>query len=285
MRILNDAPIPYGYHKGRVNVYNSHGQRWITNDNVEYQIKANDTLPNGFRFGRLKPKTETIIKQKQTKAHLQHHHYTNGIVEKQFSKFDEIPEGFKRGRLPTSKEARIKMSRSHKGKHHSDIAKQKISLHSNNNRQKAYETNVSRYGVKHISQCTDIMDKINDTKKMNGTFNSSKPENQYYQYLKEQYGERNVFRHFKDKERYPFYCDFYIKSIDTFIELNLHWTHGNAPYDINNYLHQSKLLEWQEKAKTSKYYQNAIYVWTDLDVRKRKIAEENKLNYQVLYNI
>lgn len=32
------------------------------------------------------------------------------------------------------------------------------------------------------------------------------------------------------------------------------------------------------------YYANAIYVWTDLDVRKHKIAKENNLNIEFLYN-
>lgn len=37
-------------------------------------------------------------------------------------------------------------------------------------------------------------------------------------------------------------------------------------------------------AKTSNYYKNAIYTWTDLDVRKVKIAKENNLNFVAIYN-
>ena len=44
-----------------------------------------------------------------------------------------------------------------------------------------------------------------------------------------------------------------------------------------------KFEQWQEKAETSAYYKNAIYTWTDLDVRKQKCAKENNLNYKVIY--
>ena len=30
-------------------------------------------------------------------------------------------------------------------------------------------------------------------------------------------------------DRYPFACDFYISSLDLFIECNYHWTHGGKP--------------------------------------------------------
>lgn len=107
-------------------------------------------------------------------------------------------------------------------------------------------------------------------------------EQNYYAYLLNQYSENDIKRWYMDA-RYPFKCDFYIVSEDKFIEIHGTWTHGGQPYDPDNPECQKQLLEWQEKAKTSKYYQNAIYTWTDLDVRKRKIAEENKLNYQVIY--
>lgn len=118
--------------------------------------------------------------------------------------------------------------------------------------------------------------------KENGTYLKSQPEEILYSELITLYGKDNVCRQYKDT-RYPFNCDFYIIEKDLFIELNAHWTHGGQPYDPDNPECQKQLLEWQEKAKTSKYYQNAIYVWTDLDVRKRKIAEENNLNYKTMY--
>ena len=92
-----------------------------------------------------------------------------------------------------------------------------------------------------------------------------------------------MLRQYRD-ERYPFACDFYIKSEDLFIELNLNWTHGLHPFDKNNKQDLEKLATWQEKAKTSAFYKKAIYTWTDLDVRKLKAAQENKLNYFAYYS-
>ena len=122
-----------------------------------------------------------------------------------------------------------------------------------------------------------------DTKSRNNSFNISTPEEKYYNYLCNIYGESDVVRQYSD-DRYPFACDFYIKSQDMFIELNLTWTHGGKLFDRNNLVDVNKLAVWKEKAKTSKYYQQAIYTWTDLDIRKMNVALENKLNYKVYYS-
>ena len=47
-------------------------------------------------------------------------------------------------------------------------------------------------------------------------------------FLKERYPD--VITQYKD-DRYPFACDFYIPSLDLFIECNYHWTHGGKPYE------------------------------------------------------
>ena len=117
------------------------------------------------------------------------------------------------------------------------------------------------------------------TKLKNNSFNTSSPEDKYYNYLCEKYGTEDVVRQY-----YPFACDFYIKSLDLFIALNLTWTHGGKLFDSNNSSDLEKLAVWKEKAKTSKYYQQAIYTWTDLDIRKMNTALENKLNYRVYYS-
>ena len=46
---------------------------------------------------------------------------------------------------------------------------------------------------------------------------------------------------------------------------------------------KKQLEAWQEKAKTSKFYENAIQTWTVRDVEKQRIAKENNLNYKVIY--
>lgn len=128
----------------------------------------------------------------------------------------------------------------------------------------------------------EILEKAYSTKKVNKSFNSSKPENAYYNYLISKYSENDIIRQYKD-ERYPHACDFYIKSLDLFIELNIDWTHGGHPFNPENPADINKLAVWQEKAKKSKFYQKAIETWTKLDVQKFKDAKYHNLNYKVYY--
>lgn len=121
------------------------------------------------------------------------------------------------------------------------------------------------------------------TKKKNNSFNKSSKEEEFYSYLLNEDKTKTIYRQYKDEKRYPFYCDFYILEDDLFIELNLHWTHGSKPFDSNDEDCQKQLAIWQEKAKTSQFYQNAIHTWTVRDVEKQRIAKENNLNYKVIY--
>ena len=41
----------------------------------------------------------------------------------------------------------------------------------------------------------------------------------------------DIIRQYIDLQKYPFNCDFYIKSKDLFIEYQGHQTHGTKPYD------------------------------------------------------
>lgn len=122
-----------------------------------------------------------------------------------------------------------------------------------------------------------------NTKKQHNSFNTSQPEEDYYIYLKNKYGKENIIRQYKDS-RYPFACDFYIKTEDLFIELNLHWTHGGHPFDSNNQEDILQLKRWEEKAKTSKFFSNAIKIWSQTDVEKLNILNKNSLNYKIFYN-
>ena len=151
-----------------------------------------------------------------------------------------------------------------------------------NNRKKARETALKRYGTTNIFAVPEVQAKQQATKRKNGTFNTSAPEERIYIKLCEKYGNDKVIRQYKDK-RYPFMCDFYIKSLDLFIELNISWTHGGHPFDSKNAEDKSKLLEWQEKAKTSQYYKNAIITWTTRDINKFKAAKNNNLKYKTFY--
>ena len=76
-------------------------------------------------------------------------------------------------------------------------------------------------------------------------------------------------------------CDFYIKELDLFIELNSHYTHGKHPFDENNKEDVELLNKYKTKTKPS--YKVIVEVWAGRDVLKRKVAEENNLNYLTIY--
>jgi hypothetical protein len=120
-----------------------------------------------------------------------------------------------------------------------------------------------------------------NTRRKNNTFSTSSNEEHFYNSLVQVYGRTDVIRQYKES-RYPFNCDFYIKSEDLFIELNLSWTHGKKPFEGNSE-DLATLNLWKTKAKTSDYYAGAIKTWTERDPLKLKIAKENNLKYLNIY--
>lgn len=97
-----------------------------------------------------------------------------------------------------------------------------------------------------------------------------------YDFLIDLFGKEDIIPQYKSTI-YPFYCDFYIKSLDLYIEIQGHPSHGPHPFDKTNIEDINCLNEY--KAKHTKYYDKIIEVWTVRDVNKRNIAKENKLNY------
>ena len=131
----------------------------------------------------------------------------------------------------------------------------------------------------------------NNTKKKNNSFSKSKDEDYIYDKLVEFFGKDNVDRQHKTDD-YPFFCDFFILSLQLYIEYQGSWTHGFHPYDATSLIDKLQIEKWQTKAndvtrknKKHNFYKQAIYVWTDLDVRKRTIAKSNNLNFLEFFNL
>lgn len=217
------------------------------------------------------------------------------------------------------------------------IKKTKKRLHDNetwNNRQKAKETTVKKYGgksyfsdenkkvksiqkkndtvkrkygVKNVFQYEEVKDKIKksmierygvpnpaqieclkqvrkrhecETRLKNGTFNKSLEEDRIYKSLILKFDD--VKRQYKSEE-YPHRCDFYIPSLDLYIEYNGHWTHGGKIFDKDSTDDVSRVARW--KNKHSKYYDNAIETWTRNDVEKYHDFISNKLNFKIFWNV
>ena len=159
-------------------------------------------------------------------------------------------------------------------------------------------TNMERYGVPYYWQSDEgrvrlkkllndekVQQKIIQTKTERGTINSSKAEKNAYAMLVKKFGESDVETQYKIDSRYPYACDFYIKSMDLFIELNATWLHGFHWFDETNTDDLLQLQYLMEKAELGKpLYNRAIYIWTYDDVRKRNTAIDNGLNYLVFWD-
>ena len=161
-------------------------------------------------------------------------------------------------------------------------------------KEKVKQTCIERYGVDNYAKTqqwkdyyklhqNEIKEKEYQTKRKNHTFNTSKTEDECYNILLQYFDINDIIRQYKSNV-YPFACDFYIKSIDTYIECNFHWTHNNHLYNKNDIKDIITKCKWKQKAKTSKYYNIALDVWTERDVNKHNVAKKNNLNYLTFYN-
>lgn len=157
-------------------------------------------------------------------------------------------------------------------------------------REKIETTNLERYGFKFPTQNDAVRKKIKQkintdsakkkayrSKKENHSFNSSKPEEMIRSFIEAKY---DCFSQFKS-ESYPFNCDFYIPSLDLYIEYNGFVTHNFKSFDINE--DAKELQSLISKSSKGSLYEKIINVWTISDPSKLKIAKEHHLNYLVVY--
>lgn len=159
-------------------------------------------------------------------------------------------------------------------------------------KQRIKETNLERYNetswtkskegrefLKNLTNSDEFKNKQYNTKKKNNSFKTSKIEKELEIKLKEMFPDLET--QYKS-ELYPFNCDFYIPSLDLYVEYNGTWTHGGHFFNENNKDDLKTLELW--KNKNTKYYRNAIETWTVRDLNKLNTAIENNLNYIAWFN-
>ena len=158
---------------------------------------------------------------------------------------------------------------------------------------KAKETMLRKYGVEYSMQIPknreymsylmssyEMQEHRYNAMKRNHTFNSSSIEEELYLYIKEKFPA--VKRQYKDKERYPYFCDFYIVELDYFIELQGYYTHGKHPFNPNSNEDLQLIEHYKEKyGKTCQ----AITIWSIKDVEKRECAKRNNLNFKEVWSL
>ena len=153
--------------------------------------------------------------------------------------------------------------------------------------QKAKKAMIKKYGVPNYSnsihrkkRVEQIKSKIYNTMKERNSFKYSKAEEELYSYIKMKFPD--VCRQYKDKERYPYNCDFYIPTLDLFIEYQGYYTHNTHPYNDNDIEDRKKVEEYKEKYGPEC---QAITIWTIKDVEKRNCAKKHNLNFKEVWNI
>ena len=266
------------------------------------KVFENDTPPSGFYPGRTfkvnpwnkghtaetDPRVKNgALKSGNTRKERKVQPWNKGLTKEINSSLQVVSDKVSKARtgkpswnkgIPMREETKLKLSESHKGKPcwcKGFTKDTHPSLKSSSEKQKGKPKPPIDWNV--------AKKKEYETKKKNHSFNISKSEEAFYEYLKTQYQKDDIYRQYFDPDRYPFKCDFYIKSQDLFIEYNGSWAHNNHPFDNNNQLDLDILQKWIEKAETSIYYKSAIYTWTDLDVRKLNAFRQNNLNFEIIY--
>lgn len=159
------------------------------------------------------------------------------------------------------------------------------------NREKAKRTYIKNMGVDNPFKSLEFKQKMKkleqqiklkryNTMKLNKSFNKSKPEEQCYNLLLTKFNKEDIIRQYNN-DLYPFNCDFYIKSLNLYIECHFHWTHGGEPFNKDNLKHLERLNLL--KSKNTKFYKMAEKVWTYYDPLKLTTFKKNNLNYKIFY--
>lgn len=145
------------------------------------------------------------------------------------------------------------------------------------------QTNMEKYGYENPMQNPNVIKKYVGTRISNGTWNTSSSEEELYSILVNAFGEDDVVRQYTCG-RYPWLCDFYIKSRDLFIEANYHFTHCWGWFDLSKQWCLDRTLHFANKLKDSDAYGHTCEVWMKRDVDKRNQAEKENLNYVVFWD-
>lgn len=132
-------------------------------------------------------------------------------------------------------------------------------------KEKVRATNIERYGFDNPAKNEEIKQKMHDTLWKNGGY--IKAEDRCYNLLLEKYPE--ALRNYKS-EKYSYRCDFYIPSLDLYIELNAFYMHGGHWYNKNDPKDIKQVEKWKEQNTEQSIY--AIHIWTESDLAKKEMC-------------
>ena len=158
--------------------------------------------------------------------------------------------------------------------------------------EKIKKTNLERYGVESFlgssefkklrdEHKTEWVEKSRNALLASGNINKSMPEKVMGELLKEIFGNENVLSQFRSED-YPFFCDFYLKNENLYIEYQGTYFHNYCLYDKER--DRDKVEKLKEMANENHpSYKRIIDAWTIVDVKKFEKAKENSLNMLFIY--
>ena len=116
-------------------------------------------------------------------------------------------------------------------------------------------------------------------------FSQSPAEKIVFCELVSRFGKADVYHQYgihPYDARYPFSCDFYIKSLDLFIEINLHYSHGGHWFDCGS---QDDLNRKNQLLNSdSRNSRISVDTWCNKDVIKRNTAKASGIKYLVFWD-
>ena len=170
-------------------------------------------------------------------------------------------------------------------------------------REKLIKTNNEKYGSDFYLGTNECINKSKKTlvkkyesgnflnyKQNSPTVYCSKGELHLLNILKEKYPDVKTYyrdkRYSNPRNNYQWECDFYIPSLDLFIEYQGFRSHGPHPYNKHDPEDIKTLNEWKTKLENKNIKESTksliradINGWTKHDVFKRNIAKKNNLNF------
>lgn len=249
-----------------------HPSHWITDGTINKLLKEGLPMPPGFKFGQSEEfKSKNSVGSKRRWEYMTDEE--KALLSQKVSKsikhmWENLSEEDKQSR------------ESHRAATRATWTEEKIQKYKKHMSDSAKKERATRS----LEQYKLSSNKGFKTRKLKGNVNTSNQEEILFNLLLEKYPGYTIYRNYIDKERYPFHCDFYIKELDLFIELNAHWTHGGKPFDPSDQDCLNQLNNWEQKSKNSNFYKIAIDVWTNKDVEKLRVAKTNNLNYKILFS-
>ena len=289
-KLVKSDIIPDGFSKGRLKkpkAIDSLIQIVSKEDLYKYYILENHSFLETVSFFNLDNRKHLILLlkyynihkdpkmvAKYTKRTRSHESYIEGGIKS--SKTQK--ENWKSKSQIEKQDYSDKQKKAHSTDHFKELIRQ-ININYQNNLSQEYKdylnsrrskTLKTLWIVKHDELLEQMREsRINNKKKVDKGICRTYQEQKIYNCLIQKYPDLIYDK--KIDDRYPFYVDFYIPSLDLFIEYQGHPSHGKRPYNENN-------LE-----ECYNLYGSWLDLYVNKDTAKYNIAIQNNINLIRIY--